>query len=143
MSEVKQVIVGGSFAPKLTAGEVHAMSPLFSECDAEVKDVVGILSRCVLTFLETPESRLPGMPHPSGVASVVPLEEDEKRRIFDVVPWSWECDTYGRVLDRLPLGNARNAAYHLLWYARELTVDREPITVDRIVREVTDKVRRS
>ncbi len=36
----------------------------------------------------------------------------------------------GKVFDSLA-GDIRNAAYHLLWYARELTKDREPRTKDK------------
>jgi hypothetical protein len=37
----------------------------------------------------------------------------------------------GRAFDSLE-GSERDAAYHLLWFARELTRDREPCTSDKL-----------
>ena len=40
-----------------------------------------------------------------------------------------EC---GERFDRLPRGELRDAAFHLLWFATELSLGREPITNDTI-----------
>jgi hypothetical protein len=139
--------VGGSFAPPLTTEKLDAYAGLHDGIeDPVVKYVFGNLLACAKKFQETGESKEKPVPHPmdgaevqtsdgkTGVlrAKVVPLEKAEIDRIWDDVPWPYECDAYGQQLDVLPPGELRNAAYHLLWYARELTADREPMTTDRV-----------
>jgi hypothetical protein len=85
----------------------------------------------VRKFRETPESQLNGKPHPV-IGTIIPLEDAEVQRIWDVVPYREECDAIGMVFERIPTGDVRNAAFHLLWYAYELTADREPITADKL-----------
>jgi hypothetical protein len=36
------------------------------------------------------------------------------------------------LFDGLRAGELRNAAFHLLWFCKELTLDREPLTVDKL-----------
>ncbi len=86
-------------------------------------------------FWQTPESKQPGDPHPCGRGTIIPLEDAEIQRIWDVVPWAEELDLYGRLFDRIdPVAtrDLRKAAFHLLWYGRELCADREPITSDKL-----------
>lgn len=71
----------------------------------------------------------------NGVGVVVPLEEEEIKRIWDHVPWKEELDMYSAVFEEIPPGtnrDLRNAAFHLLWYGRELELDREPMTTDKL-----------
>lgn len=132
MAEEKQVQFGGSFAPPLTPELLDKYETMLPGLEPRIADIFSELLTCARKFQETGESKLPGTPHRSGIGVIVPLEEKEKKRIWDFVPWMDECDLYGQVLDRLPAGDVRNAAYHLLWYARELTLDREPITTDKL-----------
>jgi hypothetical protein len=66
-----------------------------------------------------------------------PLEKAHQEELFDLIPWARELDTLSNsedtgILDTLPLGNVRNAAFHLLWHVRELCNDREPLTHDKL-----------
>lgn len=123
---------GGSFAPPLTHESLVAYKLLSSACeDVKASGYMKNLIKMVEVFNETPASKEAGSPHPSGLGIEVPLEADEVKRIWDCVPWSEECDVIGKAFDVLK-GDTRRAAYHLLWYARELTVDREPITTDKL-----------
>ena len=67
---------------------------------------------------------------------MVPLEEAEVERIFDVVPWDHELDAIQSLFDGIPpeKRDLRNAAFHLLWFGKELVKDREPMTIDTIGR---------
>lgn len=145
-----------SFAPPLTSEKLERYGTLISGVkDPRIKDVMQRLHRCAVVFQETGESKLPGTPHPTGLTQVVPLEKTEIDRIWDDVPWDWECDAMSVLLGSLPEGGPRrvvddspkgyriefdkpleaelrNAAFHLLWYARELTKDREPLTNDKL-----------
>lgn len=127
---------GGSFAPPIDEAKLARYRALADGVgDPMIGGYMHDLCNMVERFRETPASSLSGKPHPSGRGTIVPLESDEVRRIDDVVPWSRECDVMGEAFDRLnPVRDkeTRNAAFHLLWYARELTQDREPITTDRL-----------
>lgn len=63
------------------------------------------------------------------------LFDDLWRYIVDgIVPTPFtmgECQHIANTFDILT-GTARNDAYHLLWYAREFALGREPITKDRL-----------
>jgi hypothetical protein len=125
--------VGGSFAPPLDKTKLAEYEKLGATIeDRQTADYFKSLVAMLRHFWKTPESKLPGSPHPSGVGTIVPLEQAEIERIWNAVPWSQECDVIGVVFDKLETGPIRNAAYHLLWYARELTADREPITKDKL-----------
>jgi hypothetical protein len=89
-------------------------------------------------FRETPESKREAFDHPVGqlsetgrTPSVIPLEAVEVERIKQHVPSDEDCNLISSVFRRLR-GETRNAAYHLLWFARELSQGREPITQDKL-----------
>lgn len=123
--------LGGSFAPKITSEKLEHFRQLAGNVEDQRCSIYMLeLIEMVDLFFETPDSTLPGTKHPVA-GMVVPLEDAEVKRIWDKVPWPEECDMIGKAFDILPPGEQRNAAYHLLWYARELTLDREPMTQER------------
>lgn len=125
--------IGGSFAPPLDAERLQAYRQAAQSADAPTRDAMLALANLVEHFQRTGPSRQPGTPHPSGRGVIVPLEAAEVARIWDHVPWDHELDAMAGLFDQLdgrsPL---RTPAFHLLWYARELAKDREPITCDRL-----------
>jgi hypothetical protein len=127
--------LGGSFAPPLDAEKLATYRALAAAADPQTREALESLAKMVETFHETPRSQERGTAHPSGRGVVVPLEEAEVKRIWDVVPWKEELDMYGQLFDRLdPAGQKalRDAAFHLLWFGYELTMDREPLTADQL-----------
>ncbi len=152
--------IGGSFAPRLTASLLKAYRAIAATAPPPIADAIGKLCDMGALFIETPDSKKPGQPHPVGMGVIVELEDAEKERIFDVVPWPHEVEMYKLLLDRLPdtrddIENARLnqeskargeggvpieqkkvtvklAFGHLVWYAAELAHDREPPTKDRL-----------
>ena len=133
MAKTRKTRIGGSFAPPLDSEKIAAYRELAKSAEDErVRDAMLPLCDMVDSFHQTPKSKLSGKPHPVGLGVVVPLEEDEIKRIWDLVPWDYECDALGKLFETLPSDqkDLRNAAFHLLWFARELTKDREPITND-------------
>jgi hypothetical protein len=137
--------IGGSFAPPVDEVKLASFETLATTAPERIALAMKRLLLMLRTFRQTPRSGLPGRPHPSGRGTIVPLEDPEIRRIWDLVPWinakqreefgnpgDDDCDQYGVLFDSLPLGDLRNAAYHLLWFARELALDREPITNDTL-----------
>ena len=128
--------IGGSFAPSIDDVGIATYGSLIASCeDLEAKDILQKLHTMLTEFRKTPESSLTGAAHPAGRGVMVPLEDAEIQRIWDVVPWQYEIEAYKPVLDRLdPVAqkDLRNAAFHLLWFAQELCLDREPLTKDRL-----------
>jgi endonuclease III len=128
----KQPRFGGSFAPPLSQEKLAAYKVLASNAPPRIKDAMNELIVMVSKFKETPDSTLSAQLHPSGAAMVVPLEKQEVDRIWDFVPWDDELATMNKVFESIPKGELRNAAYHLLWFGRELCNDREPLTTDKL-----------
>lgn len=131
---------GGSFAPPLPDAKLAEYEQLAASAPPQVTDYMRQLIAMMRKFRETPESTRPGTPHPvSGLGlMIVPLEAKEVERIWDHVPWPQECDVMGSVFEAIDNAThkpLRDAAFHLLWFARELCADREPITNDKIKRE--------
>lgn len=130
--------LGGSFAPPINAEKIALYRELAKAApDPRVRDAMLPLCDMVETFQETPESQLTGTPHPLGnrYPAIVPLEQSEIDRMWDLVPWDYECDALGQLFETIPNETQkplRDAAHHLLWFARELTKDREPLTNDKI-----------
>jgi len=63
-------------------------------------------------------------------------QAEHVKALWDVTPWMRELDLLSNiagsgVFDRLK-GPIRDAAFHLLWHAKEITLDREPITQDKL-----------
>ena len=134
--------IRGTFAPPLTNEKLQEYSELADNAPGSIKEKMKNLIEMVLVFRETPDSKNEGRPHPSGRGFIIPLEQKEIERIWDYVPWNDdgedhinECNMIGELfekIDRATNRELRNAAFHLLWFARELAMDREPITSDKI-----------
>jgi hypothetical protein len=126
---------GGSFAPPLDAKKLAAYRKLAKAEGGAVGDAMTALCDMAETFQKTPASKREGKPHPSGRGMIVRLEDAEVERIDPVVPWPHECEMYAKLFDGIDpqaRKELRDAAHHLLWFAVELTNDREPLTSDRL-----------
>lgn len=66
--------------------------------------------------------------------TVTSLTPDLVKRLWDAVPWPYELDAIQSLFDAIPEAEKalRDAAFHLLWHARELCLDREPLTLDKL-----------
>lgn len=107
----------------------------------EVRGAVRALLVCVRQWWELPESRRTDgdrfkLRH-QGKETVVhfaPLEEDHQAALSDAIPWGYELDAIQKLFDAISDAEVplRNAAFHLLWHVRELCLDREPVTRDKL-----------
>lgn len=128
--------IGGSFAPPLTDELLASYEALANEATGPVKDVVLELLNCCKQWWELPESVGGGNAHPSGRGFIVELDHAIKESLWDLIPWPHEIKAMESLLNTLdPVGqkDLRNAAFHLLWHVKELDLDREPITTDKLV----------
>lgn len=129
-------IIGGSFAPPLPPEKLNSYTELANTATPEVKEIMLKLIAMIKHFNLTPSSLLVGTEHATKLALIIPLEDKEIERIWDVVPWEYEIDAYSKVCDAISNEThkqLRDAAFHLIWFARELYADREPITNDKLI----------
>lgn len=126
--------IGGSFAPPLTDETLDRYRVLIDRLDSKsaVRHAMGELLKCAEAWWEQPDSTGKGTPHGSGRGFIVNLTPEVADALWDDVPWPHECDAYQTLFDNLSLGEVRDAAFNLLWFAKELTQDREPITADKL-----------
>ena len=124
-----------------------------------VKDAMLSCLVCVEAWWELPESNLS---HERRVTfqggrtiDVVPLEKEHIESLDAVTPWSYELDAAETLFNTMSTGfgpeipatttspakntiadqvafDLHTAAFHLLWHAKEITRDREPMTMDKL-----------
>lgn len=127
---------GGSFAPPLTEELLASYKSQIDSLETSpLKDALTKVHECCTAWWDVPESTGGGRPHPSGAGTIVDLDDDLKQKLFDAIPWKEELAMYQSLFDGIdPVGqrDLRNAAFHLLWHAKELELDREPITNDKL-----------
>lgn len=122
---------------------------------ARTRDAMQVCLRCVEAWWNLPasterpdvfESRTPAGQRVTF--DVTPLSDELVQQLDAHTPWAEECQLYQQLFDALPTGrqnadgsgpitdqaaaDLRNAAFHLLWHAQEITLDREPCTADRL-----------
>lgn len=132
------------FAPPLTDELLANYETLVATLPAEraeLKDAMQQCLACVKAWWELPAStRTDGetfdIRHRGEKRkyTVTPLESEQVQRLWDVTPWMRELVAIEPLFDALPLAEKelRDAACHLLWHAKEITLDREPLTSDKL-----------
>lgn len=129
-----QVIRLTSCAPPLTDEMLETYTELAATASpAKVKLVLEKLLNLVTAWYYLPESGGDPCEHGSGLCEYIPLDENIKTELSQYLPFKEELSMFAEVLEG-QTGNIRNAGFHLLWYATELFLDREPITMDRYIR---------
>lgn len=126
--------IGGTFAPPLTPQKLGQYITLSESAPEEVRGYMEQLISMMEALHKEDKSSNPSSPHPSGIGTITMLEDDQISRLFDVTPWPRECNAMQECFEELPPGDLRNAAFHLLWYGKELSEDRQPLTNDRLPR---------
>jgi len=129
--------IGGSFAPPITKEQLQKYRQLAAKTEPHIREVMEKLCDMVQQWWLTETKAIGGggNPHPSGKGTVQDLSDNQVKELYDLVPWPYECDAYAIQFDTLsPTAQKeeRNAAFHLLWYAKELTQDRHPMTTDKL-----------
>lgn len=140
---------GGSFAPPIDDAKLGKYRALAAQAGGPVKDAMQTLLKCVGKWWDLPESRSGNdTPHPSGRGLIRKLDKEFADQLDELIPWEHELKAMAALFGELPDGqeerggevvivnqtaaDLRNAAHHLLWYVKELNLDREPITRDKL-----------
>ena len=135
------------FAPPLTdelLAEYRAMAEV-CPYGAEAGDALKDLVKCVEAWWELPEStrqdvtrwKLYHVPRKEEIEVVeTPLEQEHIDALYEVTPWLSELDRLSKpddtgLFDHMA-GDERTMAFHLLWYVKELALDREPMSQDKL-----------
>lgn len=133
---MRQVHFGGSFAPPLSDEKIARYRELAERAPegSFLREALLALLKLILAWWDLPDSQTSPSVHPSG-APVMGMDPEYSKALYDLVPWDHEMKAYDEEFDKIPpVGESkelRDAAYHLLWHARELDLDREPITGQR------------
>lgn len=139
MTQAKIQRIGGSFAPPLDSSKLNEYRDLIELAPKEAAYYMGQLCGMMEAFQQESPSRKASTPHPVGIGLITELEKEQVERLWDTVPWKNECDGMSKCFEELEAGPVRNAAFHLLWYAYELTEDRQPFTSDMLPESVHRK----
>jgi hypothetical protein len=136
-------------APPIDAGTLERYKNLIDNFqEGELKDTLKELHKAVEVWVNLKNSpnfdlsKLEGVTWRSdySVKTVTfeekSLDKEHVDALWDYVPWMRELDTLSTpkgdgLFDNLT-GELRNCAFHLLWYCKELTLDRVPITSDML-----------
>jgi hypothetical protein len=126
---------GGSFAPEMSETDFRYYKSRIDQTDVET--VLGDYLRKTLKPIETwwdlPESVGPsGELHKSGRGVLQPLDAEVLEALWEDIPWEPEINAIQAEFEKMPTGELRNIAFHLLWYLKELNLDREPLTRQRV-----------
>ena len=107
-----------------------------------VKDAMAECLKAVELWWELPESTRP-KDRPFAIRhegkdhefAVTPLEGEQVKALWDAVPWPYELQAMGALFETIdPVAGKelRDAAHDLLWICVELSLDREPLTADKL-----------
>jgi hypothetical protein len=128
----KTVWAVDSYAPPITPVMMETYKGLAKTANRPVREAMEKLIDMHEVFYQTPPSDLASEPSRTGVGTVTRLKDEEIDRIDPLVPWPHECDALKVLFGGISAGPLRNAAHHLLWFAVELSEDREPLTNDKL-----------
>lgn len=132
------------FAPPLTddmLAQYRALAEGLPDARGELRDALRECLAAVELWWQLPESERTDGPRfdirhqgAERTYAVTPLEEEHRRKLYDLIPWPREIDGMQRTFDEIPVSEKaiRDAAFHLLWHVKELNLDREPLTADKL-----------
>lgn len=134
LDDFKLFRAGACFAPPLDCAKLAHYSDLAeSITDDEIATSYWFLLRCVQRWWEIPESQSTSTSvHECGKGTIVPLDGECRELLGSVIPSREQLGECGVRFDKLPSGELRDAAFHLLWFGWELALGREPITNDKL-----------
>lgn len=107
----------------------------------ELRDALDTLLKCVEAWWALPESKADPDARRLAIrhrgkdvrVPLTPLEDQYVQKLWDVTPWFRELKAMTPLFHALdPKDPLRTCAIHLRWHCKELTLDREPLTQDKL-----------
>lgn len=133
------------FAPPLTDEKLAKYESIVATTDpmTQVGDMLRKCLACVKAWYVLPESKRTDVDRFKTTRDgkevtyvTTPLEDEHVKALWDVTPWMTELDVCSNTTDTglfdSLTGEFRDCAFDLLWHTKEITLDREPLTQDRI-----------
>jgi hypothetical protein len=135
------------FAPELTderLARYEVLANALPDSRGEVRDAMRECLAAAKLWWQLPESKGDrkdqslDVRHQNKDRSVklTSLTPDLVEQLWDAVPWPYELDAMQSLFDRTFQGREeaelKDACFHLLWFARELCLDREPLTQEKL-----------
>lgn len=132
-------------APALTEEKLAKWQELINnlQMGSELRDALETLFKCVEAWWNARESTEKHVVAATGAGFVsgpdVRLQKFDgelKDLLFETTPWMKELKLYDDLLESIHPESEkelRDAAFHMLWFAKEICNDREPLTLDRII----------
>lgn len=137
-------IPNACLAPPLTDEKIKQYEAVIESLPAyraEVRDAMAKCLACVKVWWELPVSTKKAVKYQLKhkgkdlVFELRPLEDQHIEKLWDTTPWLRECKSMQELFDGIDDGmerELRDAAHHLLWFATELSLYREPVTSDML-----------
>lgn len=126
---------GGSFAPPLSDEKLAYYWMLAESAPGPLRDAMLSLLACCETWWNLPDPiGTATRPHSSGVGTIVRLNPEHATALWGHIPWDHELAAIQSLFDAIPTDQweLRNAAFHILWHVKELDLNREPLTNDKL-----------
>jgi hypothetical protein len=132
------------FAPVLTDEKLSKYRELVAQVEpgSELADGLEKCLACVEAWYALPEStRTDGaksaLIHQGRLTEVtaVPLENEHVKALWDTTPWTRECEPLKQLFEAISNEThkeLRDCAFDLLWHTIEISLDREPLTQDKL-----------
>lgn len=129
---MERVTIGGTHAPPITVGQIDEYRKVIGALEERrLRVILTQLLNLVCDWYTLPDSNTVPKDHPSGRCKVVGLSAEITEILKEKIPFKEELKMFAEVLEQQN-GLVRNIGYHLLWYATELSLGREPITLDKL-----------
>jgi hypothetical protein len=131
------------FAPPFSDDLLKTYEKLITDVkESELKDYLKSLYKCVNHWWGLPDSKETPVKKwafkRSNGTDVIgheqPLDTKIKEDLYEVTPWMRELLAMESIIGSIPNADKtlRDCAFHLLWACKELTLDREPMTIERL-----------
>lgn len=147
MIREQESLPAACFAPPLTDDLLRAyriLADALPDSRGDVRDALRECLKAVETWWGLPESK--GNARHDGhlllvhrkeerLVRITGLSETLKKELWDSIPWDYEIAAMEKLFESISNETGRelrDAAFHLLWHVRELSLDREPLTQDAL-----------
>lgn len=114
---------GGSLAPTIDEVKMSQFRHFEGTLDGPANDYYTELLELAELWWDSDVSTAEAKP--GRFQAIVPLTQELQNKFYNAIPWPKELALMAETFETLT-GEVRNCAFHLLWLANELNLNREP-----------------